>query len=281
MPDPQRLLNTLRKAVAASRATPGRVGRVVHLPAGSEVMVVGDLHGNITNFKLLLQQARLDSFPRRHIVFQELIHGTAFYPGGGDKSHQVLDVLAALKCQYPERVHFLLGNHELAQWHDQQITKSELACNNLFRAGVEEAYADYADEVYDLYLQMFAAACVALRTPNRVFISHSLPSARHLPSFDPAVLERDDFTAADVKLGGTMHALLWDRDASQANVEAFLSRVDADWLITGHLACDNGFDQPNSRQLVLDAKTTPAGYCIVPTEGPLTSADLANAARFV
>ena len=67
-------------------------------------MVVGDLHGNLPAFKKVLLAAALDRHPGRHLVLQELIHGPLSYPGdGGDRSHQLLDVVAALKCQYPER----------------------------------------------------------------------------------------------------------------------------------------------------------------------------------
>lgn len=274
MPDPQRLLKTLRKAIDAMAVTPGRRGRVLHLPGDREVVVCGDLHGHLANFKSLLQQAQLDAHPQRHLIVQELIHGPFSYPNGGDTSHQLLDVTAALICQYPQRVHFLLGNHELAQWRNQAIGKGERTFNNAFRAGIEDAYGDAEPDVYAAYLDFFAAAVVAVRTANRVYVSHTLPSARHLDTFDPAVLERVDFAEADVKLGGVIHSLLWDRDISQANVEAFLAKVDADWLISGHIPSDDGFSRPNERQLILDAKGTPACYCIFPTDHPLTMDDL-------
>jgi hypothetical protein len=50
--------------------------------------------------------------------------------------------------------------------------------------------------------------------------------------------------------------------------------VDADWLITGHIPCGNGFDVPNDRQIILDALGTPACYCLFPTDRPLTQAAL-------
>src|SRR5438093_9801081 len=119
MPDPDRLLRTLRQATKAFRDTPGRRGRVVLLEDAADVLVAGDLHGNLANFRRLLERADLRAFPRRHLVLQELIHGEGHYPAGGEKSHQLVDLAAALKCQYPWRVHVLLGNHELAQWTER------------------------------------------------------------------------------------------------------------------------------------------------------------------
>lgn len=274
MPQPDRLLSTLRQAVQAFRATPGRTGAVVHLPPAAEVMVVGDLHGNVENFRLALKCADLTQHSQRHLVLQEVVHGPFRYPDGGDKSHQLLDLTAALKCQYPTQVHFLVGNHELAQWHGHRIGKGDIDQNDLFRAGVDEAYGTWGGKIYQAYLDLFAVANLALLCRNRILITHSLPAARHLANFDPARLRRDEFAPEDYRLGGLVHSLVWGRDLSQANVEAFLQKMNADLLITGHIPCEQGFMVPNDRQIILDALGTPACYCLFPTDQPLTQSDL-------
>ena len=111
MPAPDRMLTFLRQAITLVRATPGRRGHVVDLPACTDVMVAGDLHGHVGNFQVLLKAADLANQPGRHFVMQEAIHGTYRYPAGGDKSHQLVDLFAALKCQFPHRVHYIPGNH--------------------------------------------------------------------------------------------------------------------------------------------------------------------------
>src|SRR5947209_10465468 len=172
MPDPVRLLSTLRQAVALFRETAGRRGRVVPLASATDVMVVGDLHGHIENFRQALARADLGKNTDRHLVLQEVAHGPFRYPGGGDKSHQLLDPVAALKCQFPRQVHFLLGNHELSQWTRRRISKNDLDLNQLFHDGVAKGYGAHAPQVYAVYLELFAAIPVALRTPNRIFLSH-------------------------------------------------------------------------------------------------------------
>src|SRR5438132_703592 len=158
MPDPTRLLSTLRRAAQAFRATPGRRGRVVTLEGVGEVFVAGDLHGSVENFSLVLKKADLARHPGRHLVLQEVVHGPFRYPAGGDKSHQLLDLVAALKCQFPRQVHFLLGNHELAQWQGHRIAKGLDNQNDLFALGVENAYADWAARILEAYNELFAAA---------------------------------------------------------------------------------------------------------------------------
>src|SRR5438874_1668016 len=241
MPQPERLLKTVDQAARILRATPGRTGHFVRLPAGAEVLVGGDMHGNLENFRAVLHRADLASQPQRHLVLQEVVHGPFRYPDGSDKSHQLLDLIAALTCQYPGRVHFLLGNHELAQWQHHRIAKGDDDPDLLFRAGIEHAYGTWAERVSAAYDRLFAAADLALVTANRVFVSHSIPSARHLPGFTLAALEKEDLGPPDFVPGGAVHALVWGRDVGEANATAFLAKVGADWLLTGHIPCEEGY----------------------------------------
>lgn len=274
MPDPQRLLHTLRQAIRAVKNTPGRSGRIVRLENAVDVLAVGDLHGNVENFRQVLRHAELGQHPNRHLVVQELIHSPFRYPAGGDKSHQLVDLLAALTCQYPRQVHYLLGNHELSQATNRRIAKDDVDFNELFREGVGTAYGARAGEVYAVYLELFAAVPLAVRTLNRVLLSHSLPSAKWLDRFNPVVLEQDTADEAALRLGGTVHALVWGRDTSPETAAAFLQKMDADLLLTGHIPCDGGFAVPNDRQLILDAAGSPACCCLFPADRPVTHAEL-------
>src|SRR5947209_4389991 len=269
MPDPAKLLTTLSRAAAVFRAAPGRSGRVVALADADDVLVGGALPGHLGNFRALMEKADLPHHPRRHLVLQEVVHGPFRYANGGDKSHQLLDLVAALCCQFPGRVHFLPGNHELAQATGREIQKNDADVNALFIAGVEAAYGDHADDVYAAYLDLIAAVPLAVRTANRVFISHSLPSERGMQAFIYEDLLRDT-EPADLETHGSVYALVWGRDTRLATVTAFLQKVDCDLLITGHIPLDCGFAAPNDRQLILDSMGTPAGYCLFPSDRPIT-----------
>jgi hypothetical protein len=274
MPQPDRLLPLIDRAAQAFRTTPGRRGHVVFLEGAADLCIAGDLHGNVENFAGLLKVTALDKNPSRHLVLQEVIHGPFRYPDGSDKSHQMLDLIAALKCQFPARVHYLIGNHELAQWSNQLISKGDEDLNASFRNGVANAYGDHAAAIYDAYMRMIEAAPLAVKTPNRIYLSHSLPLLARLPTFYPRILERDDYRPEDIALGGTVHSLVWGKSAREQTVADFLTMVDADWLITGHIPLDTGYAVPNGRQLILDAKGTPACYCLFPCDRPVTQQDL-------
>lgn len=281
MPDPHKLLPLLRRAAMLSRATPGRRGRLVELTNCDEVLVAGDLHGHIGNFQLLLKAANLAAHPRRHLVMQELIHGKFRYDDGTDKSHQAVDVWAALKCQYPDRVHYLPGNHEIAQWTNRLIAKADNELNTSFRDGIRTAYGTSGDEVYAAYMELFRSLPLALRTANRVFLNHSLPSATGLTTFDPARLLEPDYPDADVEPGGIAYEMVWGRDVSEEVAAGFLQKVDADLLITGHVPCERGFATPNNRQIILDSLGSPAAYCLFPTTEPLTHQRLVDCIKLL
>ncbi len=279
MPDPNRLLLLLRQATLAFRDTPGRRGRVVRLADAVDVLAAGDLHGNLANFCQLVKLADLAQHPRRHLVLQEVVHGDFAYPQGGDKSHQLLDLVAALKIQHPRQVHFLLGNHELSQMTNRPVAKGDRDLNQHFRQGISSAYGPHAGEVYDHYVRMLGEAPLAVRTPNRVFLSHSLPSPSRLAEFDPAVLERDRLSEADLQPGGSVYALVWGRDTSLTNAAVFLDKVDADLLITGHIPVEAGFAVPNERQLILDCIGCPAACCLFPADRPISHAELTSCVK--
>lgn len=275
MPAPDRMLTHVRQATALVRATPGRRGHTVRLENCTDVLVAGDLHGHVAHFQELLKLADLANNPTRHFVLQEVIHGKHRYPKGGDKSHQLIDLFCALKGQFPKQVHYIVGNHELAQWTDRPVLKADENQNARFREGVFEAYgAQSAPPIYAAYLELFQALPVVLRAPNGVLICHSLPAPRSLPLFDPVRLERDTYVEEDLHPGGSVHSLLWGRDASQEAAANFLRKMGCDWLVSGHIACDAGFLVPNDRQVIIDCAESPAGFILFPANRPLTHQEL-------
>jgi hypothetical protein len=274
MPDTERLLKTLHKAAELLRATPGRRGHWLQLQEADDVLVAGDLHGNVENFRQILNRAQLAKQPRRHLVLQELIHGPHRYPARGDKSHQLVDLFAALKCQFPRQVHYLLGNHELSQWTARAIAKTDTDYNAIFREGIGTAYGAHAGAVYQAYFKIFELLPVAIRTSNRVLLSHSLPYASKREAVTLAALERELWDPADLLPGGAAHAIVWGRDTSLENVSAYLQKLDADFLITGHIPCPQGYGTPNENQLIIDAMGIPACCCLFPANRVVTYKEL-------
>ncbi|MDB5348995.1 MAG: hypothetical protein JWN86_242 [Planctomycetota bacterium] len=273
MPDPQKILATIRRATDLSRATPGRVGAVVHLGGEVEdVVVMGDLHGHIHNFAGLMTVAALGKHPTRHLVVQELVHDPRTDPDGeaGDLSHRLVDLVCALKCQFPDRVHYLPGNHELSELTGRSIAKNGVPLNALFRKGIETTYGTMAGPIRAAYDELFRALPLAVKTVNRIFLCHTIPDAQFLDTFDVSVLTAEDWPLESLERGSAVYAMTWGRDTAIETAERFAELVDADLFICGHQPCDEGFRRANDRLLILDGTDPLPVYCRFPARGPVT-----------
>ncbi len=267
----ERTIAAFAQAAEANRNTPGRKGNVVELSAevADEVMITGDLHGHRRNFNLIKKIAKLDRRPRRHLILQEACHGGPTYPqNGGCMSHTLLEDVAKLKNEYPERVHFLLGNHELAELTDYPIQKNKQMLNMLFRLGLQQMYGPAADKVREAFFPFLRSSPLAVRLPGGVFVSHSIPENADTCPFDKTIFSRQLEDSEFYDRSGVFQ-LVWGRDYRQENAEAFARLVDAKVLINGHEPCPEGFDAPNDVQLIIDCCSDRASYVILPTDHPL------------
>jgi hypothetical protein len=273
----EQVIAMCRQAAAANRACSGRRGNLVSLcpPIADDVMIVADLHGNRLNFERLVRIADMANHPRRHLIMQEVCHGGPEYPGegGGCMSHLLLEDCIRLKAEFPDRFHFLLSNHELAELSDFPICKSRRMLNLVFRCGVNEMYGEAGERVREAYLEFLAACPLAVRLSSGIFISHSLPENCDKRPFDVSVLERP-LTCADFKSGSEAFRLVWGRDFRPANADAFARQVGAELLIHGHEPCEAGFSAPNARQVILDGCCSHAAYLVLPVGPKLTHADV-------
>ncbi len=267
------VLQCCAQAAAANRATASRQGNLVALEAddGDDVLISADLHGNRLNFQRLVQIADLHANPRRHLVMQEVCHGGPAYPGdAGCMSHLLLEDVAGLKCEFPERFHFLLSNHELAELGDFPICKSKRMLNLQFRAGIVELYGNAAaDRIRAAYMQFISTCPLAVRLGGGTFISHSLPDRCDANGFNLNIFERP-LTAADWQAGSDVFRLVWGRDYRAANAAAFAKLVHAKLLVHGHEPCTEGVHTPNPHQMILDCCSGRAAYAILPIAQAVT-----------
>ncbi len=283
MPDPAKLAATIRKATELNRATPGRNGNVVVLKNAEDVLVVGDLHGNLRAFKAMLDRAEMGLNPRRHLVLQEIVHDVTADPDTGrpDLSHRLVDIVCALKCQYPDRVHVILGNHELSELTNRPIAKRGVPLNELFKEGVERTYGKGAEAIHASYMEFFASMPLAVRTPNRVFAVHTIPDSRDLDAFDPSIFVTYGWSEEHTRRHGSVYALTWGRDNSPETADRFAGIADADFFVCGHQPCDEGFRVANHRMLILDGTDPHPGSCLFPAQAPITFDDLVAGVRVV
>lgn len=279
----QNIITSFEQATEANLATPGRQGNIVVLTPelADEVMVTGDLHGHRKNFNRIKKTAALGTHLRRHLVLQEVCHGGPLYSqNGGCMSHALLEDVAMLKVKFPGQVHFLLGNHELAEMTDYPIQKNRAMLNLLFRMGLQYMYGEATENVRTAFIAFLQSCPLALRLPSGVFISHSIPEWCDTRGFDTTVFERkiaytEYFERSDV------FQLVWGRDYRQLNAKAFADLVGAKLLINGHEPCHEGFAAPNDLQVILDCCGEKAGYLMLPVTQELTHEELMERVQFL
>ena len=264
----------LHEAADANLTAPGRVGNIIHITpeSGDDVMVTGDLHGHRRNFNLIRRIAALETLPRRHLVMQEVCHGGPTYPqNGGCMSHAILEDIARLKVRYPDRVHFLLGNHELAELTDYPIQKNKQMLNVLFRMGLEQMYGEEAERVREAILAFLGTCPLAVRIGGGVFVCHSIPEGLDARAFDQEIFSRPLDPLEFYERGDVFH-LVWGRDHRPQNARAFAELMQARVLIHGHEPCQEGFAVPNPHQVILDCCGDNACYVVLPTDREWTQA---------
>ncbi|MFH1266848.1 MAG: metallophosphoesterase [Planctomycetota bacterium] len=274
----ERIIATYAKATEANLQTPARrEGMVVLTPENAdEVMITGDLHGHRRNFNAILKTADLDNHPRRHLVLQEVCHGGPAYPSnGGCMSHTMLEDVAGLKARYPGRVHFILGNHELAELTDYPIQKNKQMLNLFFRLGLQQVYGPATDKVREAYFPFLRSCPLGVRVPGGVFVTHSVPESVDTRSFDHRIFT-NPIDSSEYYARTAIFDLVWGRDYRQENARAFAELVGAKVLINGHEPCAEGFSVPNDFQIILDCCGEKACYVVLPTDRELTQAEIVD-----
>lgn len=270
-----KVVQSLEAAADVCLHVAGRECSVITItPAvAGEIMVTGDLHGHRDNFLKIRDTADLANNPRRRLVLQEVIHGGPVYENGGDQSHQMLEDVAGLVNAFPQQVHFLPGNHEMAEVNAYPIMKAGQMLNFLFRLGLEAAYGTSAPRVEQAYHTFIKSCPLVIRTPQRVVIMHSTPTGVQLKGFNPSVLYRT-VDVRDLAKGGDVFNMLWGRDYSPSTAETFAEMLEASALILGHEPCPDGYHVPNPFEIILDCSKKPGCYLLMPLDRPLTQDDL-------
>jgi hypothetical protein len=229
-----------------------RENQVVNLPPDGEVWMTGDMHDHRGNFAKAVQHADLGDNPNRHLILHELIHGDHYDANGAEDSWHMLYRAAELKCDFPDQVHFLLANHDLAQIHGEGIMKGGLSVCEAFNAGVARDFGSRAATVQVAITEFLLSLPLAVRCPNGLFFCHSLPPDDQIPGFDFSVFEREQLTANDYRRRtGPVYQLIWGRKVTPAGVEQFAQKVNAQLIVTGHQPQETGYAINGPRHLII------------------------------
>lgn len=267
-----RILRLMEKATRANMNTPSCTGFLMELPAEGEIMVAGDIHGNMANLRRLIKLANLQRNPHRHMVVHELVH-EMHDDADASRSYHLVEMAARMKIAFPKQFHYLPGNHEFSEAVDLEIGKNGRLLNVAFMEGLREAYGEHASRIKNAYRRFWATSPLAIRTAGRIFICHSTPRLNRMTEMSLDYL-RSVQPAQVFRRNGPAFFLLWGRDYRASAADAFAERVDADIFIVGHTPCDDGMSVPNHRHVILDTTTFDGCYVVLPLDRPLTQSEV-------
>ena len=248
-----------REGAAANLEAACRRGSVDEIDASGTLTATGDLHDNPVQFARVLALAGLgegtDAAPR-HVTLHEIIHGEPVM-GGLDFSFRGLARAAALKAAWPERVHTLLANHELAQIVGSGIAKGGVRVVDAFNDGVEQVYGDGAESVQNAigaFIRSMPLALVSGRGGGEgVLCAHSLPAPGVMERFDTGVLGRE-LTEADYEpRRGSAHLMVWGRGHTAAQLDALAEAWGVGLFVLGHEKAETGALAVGGRAVVLNS----------------------------
>lgn len=255
------MIQILDKATQANRADRYRNGNVVYLGGSGRMVASGDLHGHERNFRKMLSYAKLEN-PDNHLIIHELLHCNET-PGNHDTTYHLLAQAAELKVLYPHQVHYLLSNHEIAQVTKNEVMKAGQSVVQSLTLGLMAEYGSNSQMVSQAMDDFILSLPIAVRTDNRIWMSHSLPSSRHLKSFDPVIFDIP-LTLETFRQDDSLHAICWDRSHTQACLDALSRMWDVDLFIMGHRPQEFGYGRPFPNLFILSSDH---GHgCILPID---------------
>ncbi len=249
-PEYENVVEILEQAASLNKEDSLRTGHIILLPDYGHVVMTGDFHGCLHNFRKLQWYADLEHSIHRHVIIHELIHTSNGYYTEEDNSCQLLIEAARWKIEYPEQVHFLLGNHDLAQITSREITKNGQASIQNFNQWIYDTFGGKADEILESIDRFLLTIPLAARTQNRIWMSHSLPCESVIDNIDFSVFERE-WTDEDFIPGGSVYEFVWGRGHTKEYLDKLADLLDVDYFIVGHQSQPEGFSCVDEREIIL------------------------------
>jgi len=279
--DAAAVTEVLLSAAECMRTAEGRRGATQWIPSRGTLLATGDLHDNVAHLQAILQLARLDASPDRHVILHELIHGESL-TGGMDTSYRMLVRVAELVLAYPTQVHPLLANHELAQACKLRISKGAGEQVQLFLDGLDWVFGDEAQAVSDAVDRFILAMPLAVRSTNGLFCAHSTPAPFEVESADVGALDLELDPSRYADHDGVAWQFTWGRGQTAESSRRVAQRLGVRLMVCGHAFVEQGAEAASPELLLLNSDHTRGVAVEIPLDGaPPPATDLAREAVFL
>ncbi len=246
----QTTVDLIKKATEANSQCVYRKANLILLPSQGSLVVSGDLHGHRRNLERIVAFADLAAHPTRHILFQEIIHGGPQDCANGCLSYRLLLDAMRLKLEFPRQVHFVMSNHDTTFITDAEVMKDGREMNRCMHLAMQKEYSDNWTSVKDAMDQFLLSQALALRTENRIWMSHSLPADRLMSEFDLSIFKKK-VEPRDCRKPGSAYILTWGRRMSQSQLDRLACMLNVDLFLLGHQPQANGWGQAGSNLLII------------------------------
>jgi len=244
------MIDTLKKATNLNRTEKNRKGSTIFLPEKGRLIITGDMHGNRSNFSAIVKHANLANNPETHLIFQEIIHGGPEDTNGGCLSFELVAHAAQLKIQFPDQVHFILGNHDTSVILGTDVLKNGKEMNRALFSAIDNKFGEQSNAMTLALKQFLFSQALAARTHTGILIAHSLPADIYLDNFDAAVLDRD-LQINDIIRPNSAYLMTWGRRHSQEVLDQLAEMLHTELFILGHQRQEQGFSMCGDNLLIL------------------------------
>lgn len=122
--------------------------------------------------------------------------------------------------------------------------------NRAMKDAMKRHYDDYFLEVMNAMVEYLLSQPLAVRCPNGIWISHSLPADTFVDMFDLSIFNRP-YTLDDLERPNPVYLLTWGRRHSAEALDRLGKMLDVDVFILGHQPQEMGWGRIGNNTLIL------------------------------
>jgi hypothetical protein len=246
-------INLLEAGIKANQADTYRRHNLIVLPDKGDIVITGDLHGHRRNFERIVAYSGLEKNPDRHLLLQEIIHGGPEDEKGGCLSFDLLADVAILKIKFSDRVHIILANHDTAFITNSEVMKNGREMNASMRQAMKRRFGNKTKDVESAIERFLFSQPLAVKCPNRIWLSHSLPSDRMIEKFDFSIFNRN-LKINDIVRPNSAYLLTWGRRQSSESLKMLAEKFGVDFFVLGHQVQESGWMSNDENMIIIDSQ---------------------------
>jgi hypothetical protein len=128
---------------------------------------------------------------------------------------------------------------------------------------LKKEFADYCNEIVLALRKFLFSQPLAIKTENKIWISHSLPADNLAEKFDCQIFDRQ-LKINDVVKPGSAYLLTWGRRHSQTLLNKMAELFDIDIFVLGHQPQQQGWNRAGENLIIIASDHSHG--CLLPVD---------------